>query len=265
MEERISIIVPIFNEEKTIIGVLRSLLKSNLTEEVICVNDGSTDKSLEILKGFEDKIVLVSFKRNRGKGFALAQGIKKAKGEIVIFLDADLQNLSPVHIRTLLHPILTGQARAVIGYTANKYDSLNLASDLSGQRAYHRKDLIPYLEHMKRTRYGVEAFLNGIFGKNETKKVPLLGVKNFFQYEKRSLPEALMVYVKMGTEIAKEMGRREVLSLKDQNLIENFGQAINIQDLGNKIEEIRNKRVRLLLRKYILGYLRSAQSRWRKA
>ena len=80
-----SAIVPVYDEEKTVARVIGALLANNKFDEVICVNDGSTDRTLEILKSFGNKIILIDLKKNRGKGFALVSGIKKAKGEIVVF------------------------------------------------------------------------------------------------------------------------------------------------------------------------------------
>ena len=111
--KKISAIVPVFNEEKTITNVVKKLLKSHLIDEVICINDGSTDKSLEHLKKFKNKIKLISFDKNQGKGYALVEGIKKANEPIVVFIDADLTNLSQKHIETLLKPILNNKFRAV--------------------------------------------------------------------------------------------------------------------------------------------------------
>ena len=74
----ISAIVPIFNEEKTVSNVVEVLLENPQIDEVICVNDGSTDQSLVVLKEFEKEIQLIDLKENHGKGYALAEGLKKA-------------------------------------------------------------------------------------------------------------------------------------------------------------------------------------------
>ena len=68
----ISAIVPVYNEEKTVSGVVQVLLQSNLIDAVICVNDASTDESLAILQTLADRIELIDLQNNRGKGHALA-------------------------------------------------------------------------------------------------------------------------------------------------------------------------------------------------
>jgi glycosyltransferase involved in cell wall biosynthesis len=99
------VIVPIYNEENTVGLVVSSLLNTKIFEEIVCVNDGSDDKTLEILKGYGSKINLINLPKNKGKGFALAQGIKKSKTDLVAFIDADFTNLSRKHIDILLKPL----------------------------------------------------------------------------------------------------------------------------------------------------------------
>jgi len=152
----VSVIVPVFNEERTVAGVVDVLLKNSLINEVVCVNDGSTDGSLAVLKKFGKKIRLVDLEKNRGKGFALVAGIKEAKGEIIAFIDADLVNLSDDHIETLLEPILENKVKAVLGYPTKGWFLPNVFSQLTGERAYYKKDLVPYFGKMtkkKRKKY----------------------------------------------------------------------------------------------------------------
>lgn len=104
----ISIVVPVYNEEESLphfypelVRVLRSLKKDY---EIVFVDDGSKDKSFELLKKLEKndkKVRLFSFRKNLGKAEALSLGFLKAKGEIVITLDADLQD-QPSEIVNLL-------------------------------------------------------------------------------------------------------------------------------------------------------------------
>lgn len=89
---RVSILIPIYNEEKSIKKTLNSVLASDYPKnkfEVIVIDDGSTDKGLEIAKKFKSKVRIFSKKKNEGKGSALNFGIKKSKGEIIFTMDAD--------------------------------------------------------------------------------------------------------------------------------------------------------------------------------
>ena len=95
IKKLVSVIVPLFNEEKTILEVLTKIsdiknIFNNL--EVIVINDGSTDNSMKILdenKNLYDEIIINT--TNKGKGNAVKKGIEKAKGEYIIFQDADLE------------------------------------------------------------------------------------------------------------------------------------------------------------------------------
>lgn len=87
-----SIVVPAYNEEKRIGNFLPDLKKFTEGEdaEVIVVDDGSKDKTVEVLNGLKwDALKIISYKPNRGKGHAVRTGVEAAKGDYVIFLDAD--------------------------------------------------------------------------------------------------------------------------------------------------------------------------------
>ena len=209
----VSVIVPVYNEEKTISKVVSTLLKNNLIDEVICINDGSTDTSMDVLNRFKEKIEIIDLQKNHGKGFALSVGIKKAKGEIVAFIDADLTNLSDDHIRELLTPILDNKTRGVVGYPSSvKGSLLNPLSIFAGERAYYKKDLISHVEEMAETRFGVEVFLNNLFDKKEIKKVPLKKLKGLFKHEKRRPSNTITEYHGELSEIVREVLRQKGFS-----------------------------------------------------
>jgi len=262
-EKYVSAIVPVFNEEKTVKKVIEALLKSNLISEVISVNDGSTDKSLDVLKSFGGKIKQVSYKKNRGKGFALALGIQKAKGELVIFFDSDLINLSDKHIKTLLNYIFKGEYKAVLGFPKRGSSNPKILVHLTGQRAYQRKNLLPYLEKMKKTRYGVETFLNSLFNKKETKVIPLEGLIHLVKYEKLDFSGAFKEYIIEAVEIAKEMRKKEIIAPDDYQRIVNLINVENFNELKIKINKIKNKAVKKLLHKYVTKYLTLAKGKIR--
>ncbi len=111
--------MPCYNEANTIGSVLGLLLKTDfgVPFEIIVVNDGSTDESAGITRSFagnEKRIRFIDNKNNRGKGFAVRQGIAAARGSIVVIQDADLE-YDPRQIKKLLVPILNGDSVAVFG------------------------------------------------------------------------------------------------------------------------------------------------------
>ena len=90
---KISVVIPMYNEEKNIIQIIRSIQNQSLQEiEIVCVNDNSNDKTLSILKSLQKsdpRIRIITNKKNRGVLYNRISGALKANGEYVTFLDAD--------------------------------------------------------------------------------------------------------------------------------------------------------------------------------
>lgn len=112
----ITSIIPVFNERKTIEEIVHRVKAVNIVDEIIIVDDGSTDGTREILEKYkEDPLVkVILHDRNRGKGAAVRTGIKSATGEVLIIQDADLE-YDPRDYPTLLKPIEEGIADVVYG------------------------------------------------------------------------------------------------------------------------------------------------------
>jgi len=116
---KLSILIPAFNEENTILTVVNSVLNLKLdkiSKEIIVIDDGSKDKTSKLLQGLskKGKIILLTHKINKGKGAAIQTGLKKAKGDIIIIQDADLE-YNPKDIPKLLKPILDKKQQVVYG------------------------------------------------------------------------------------------------------------------------------------------------------
>lgn len=106
---KLTILIPVFNEEKTIAQVLTQIVgtKIDCEKEIIVIDDGSTDKTKFMIKKIQSqhkKIKLVSHPTNLGKGKAIITGVKKATGDYILIQDADLE-YNPVEIPKLLNPI----------------------------------------------------------------------------------------------------------------------------------------------------------------
>ena len=118
----LSIIIPAYNESKTILRVLESVAKLEVSKQIIVVDDGSTDGTRELICALQGRqgIETVLHERNSGKGAAIQSGIRLAIGEIVIVQDADLE-YNPQDILTVIQPILDGESDVVFGsrYLAN--------------------------------------------------------------------------------------------------------------------------------------------------
>lgn len=115
--ELLSIIVPVFNERNTIGEAIRRVREAplDIEREIIVVDDGSEDGTLEILTRLSDSTLrVIHYPDNRGKGAAVRRGIEEARGDLIVVQDADLE-YDPRDLARLLRPLQEGQARVVYG------------------------------------------------------------------------------------------------------------------------------------------------------
>ena len=120
----ISFIFPCYNEELSISTVLPAIIqaKKNIIEipqvsglEIVVVNDGSTDQSLELLKKYEKEVSLISYKNRKGYGRAIKEGLQKSKGDWIAFCDLD-GTCSPQDIKKLIQSALDKSLNIVWGH-----------------------------------------------------------------------------------------------------------------------------------------------------
>jgi len=113
--DRLTVIIPVYNEEKTVGEIIRLVRAEPHSKEIIVVNDGSTDNTENILRSLAGSgLEIISYSRNRGKGYALRQAFQKATGDIVIIQDADLEYY-PDEYSLLIEKIVQGKADVVYG------------------------------------------------------------------------------------------------------------------------------------------------------
>lgn len=127
----ISLVIPLYNEDESIKElydwIVRVAKNNSLTYEIILVNDGSTDNSWKVIEELSEKdtnVHGIKFRRNYGKSAALYCGFKKAQGDVVITMDADLQD-SPDEIPELRRMIIEDGYDLVSGYKKKRYDPLS--------------------------------------------------------------------------------------------------------------------------------------------
>jgi glycosyltransferase involved in cell wall biosynthesis len=135
----LSILIPLLNEEESLkelyTWILKVMHEHNYTYEIIFLDDGSTDDSWNIIEGFAQEnphVKGVRFMKNFGKSQALHAGFAKAQGDVIITMDADLQD-SPEEIPGLYEMIVNGKFDLVSGWKKKRYDSVvakNLPSKL---------------------------------------------------------------------------------------------------------------------------------------
>ena len=118
MKKKLSIIIPVYNEEGTIRPILKKIYElkiDNIDFEVIVINDGSTDNSVKIIKENNELYnQFINLEKNSGKGFAIKSGLKLVTGDYVILQDADLE-YDPSEYTKLLNPIISNKADVVYG------------------------------------------------------------------------------------------------------------------------------------------------------
>lgn len=113
----LSVVVPVFNEEKTVAIVVRKLIGLPRLLEVVVVDDSSTDKTAQILENLRleyPELIVTRQEKNKGKTEALKTGFRLTRGDIVIVQDADLE-YDPAEIPDVIAPILEGKADVVFG------------------------------------------------------------------------------------------------------------------------------------------------------
>lgn len=260
---KVSAIVPVFNEEKTVKNVVETLLKSTSVQEVVCVNDGSTDSSQKVLEKFGNRIIFIDYKRNYGKGSALASGVKRASGDVVLFLDADLKGLTTKHVEDMTTPLLTKKTDVVLGILPlrlggiyDKGTKSNPIWQITGQRAYYRQDLLPHLQELRKSRYGVETALNRLFKKKKIKKVSLENLKDMRKYEKYGPQLGFKRELEMITDMVNELSKKSISAAKDLEFLQKIRKATTVNELEKIVAKIKNKSIKELVQEYIVDPLK---------
>ena len=131
----LSVIVPVFNEVRTLREIVESVMRLQVSKQVIIVDDGSTDGTLGVIELLRQEFgaTVQLHDRNQGKGAAIQSGIRLAIGDIVIVQDADLE-YNPEDILSVIQPILDGEADVVFGsrYLANSHQDQSAFPSLCG-------------------------------------------------------------------------------------------------------------------------------------
>jgi len=205
---QITAIISSYNEGKTIRDVLHSIYESSLFDEIIVVNDGSTDNTKETISDCKKtlNVIDIHLLENKGKGFAMAMGIEQASSEIIVFCDADLYNLRREHFLQLITPIIENEAEMVLGQPTETLINyrINPFKILSGQRAVLKNDILPIVEEMKKSKFGVETLINLYYESQEkrVKYVKLKGLKHPTKFDKTNQSRAIAEFMFEGLQIA---------------------------------------------------------------
>lgn len=206
MKQSISVIIAILNEERTIATIVETVLTWGKAKELIVVDDeASTDDSKGALKQFGKRVTYMRNKKGIGKSEAMYDGIKKSTGSLLMILDGDMTNLTHSNLDAMTDPVAKGTVAMSIGvprfWKAGAFEPWN---DVSGTRVLRRDILMPHLEKMRTTAYGVEVFLNGLYEKDGIERVRLPYVYVFNKWAKKSIPEAIEEYIREGRDLLQQ-------------------------------------------------------------
>ena len=207
--KKLSIIIPVYNEERTILQVLNKLVTIKLIQsverELVIVNDNSTDKSEKIILNFKQEnpkteIQYFKHEKNKGKGAALNTAFSKVTGDIVIIQDADLE-YDPEEFNRLLKPILDGFADVVYGsrfkgsnphralffwhtvgnnfltFLSNMFSNLNL-TDMETCYKMIKKEIIQSIQ-IKENRFGIEPEITAKISKIKGVRIYEVGISYY--------------------------------------------------------------------------------------
>jgi len=209
MIKKLSVIVPVYNEEKTVYNILQRLsavvLDGGLTMEIVVVNDCSRDNTAGEIQRFQDDYPKIEINKgthevNQGKGAALHTGIKMATGDLIVIQDADLE-YDPNEFNKLLKPILLGFADVVYGsrfkggdphrvlffshtignqiltFVSNMFTNINL-SDMETCYKMFKSEIIKGIR-LKEKRFGFEPEVTAKILKNKNIRIYEVGISYY--------------------------------------------------------------------------------------
>ena len=203
---KLSIIIPIYNEERTISEIVHAVESSNklgLDHEIILIDDFSSDKTPEIISKIDTEnqsLIMVKHSINQGKGAALRSGFQKASGDIILIQDADLE-YDPKEYPKLLKPIIENRADVVYGsrfrsdqetrvlyfwhrvanglltLLSNMFTNLNLTDMETGYKVF-RKDILDKIK-LTENRFGIEPEITAKISRIPNIRIYEVGISYF--------------------------------------------------------------------------------------
>lgn len=215
----VTCIICAFNEGTRIGAVLDVATSHPHINEVIVVDDGSTDTTQDVVKKYP-KAKLIRYEKNRGKSYAFSKGASEATGDYIFMLDADLHGLTREHISKLLEPVLKGKAGVSISLRRTGFYAVPFAHHfatvdyISGERVFKRSLIARHLDDIQSLPgYALEIFLNRLIidSGDRVEIVRWKSVINPYKQGKWGFGAGLKRGIKMNKDMYSVVTNKEIL------------------------------------------------------
>lgn len=208
-DNKVSVIIPCYNENRRIIPVVKAVQKSKYVKEIIVVDDGSSSPTKKILTKLPG-IKLIIHPRNLGKSAALKTGILATRGKFIAFIDSDLVNFTTSHFDSLVLPVIDGRYDITISERDKEswYTRLShFSTAFTGERVFNKQLLLDNIEIFDHYNYVIEASMNRRFnGQYKIAKVFLPDLGQSPKYTKTGLIDGFYKDFKMLISILNFLG-----------------------------------------------------------
>lgn len=214
---KVTAIIPTLNEKKNITSVIEPLQQSQLIDEIIVVDDGSSDMTAEVARGTGVRVI--RHDRNKGKGVAMITGARATQADILFFADADLLHFTSRHADALLEPVMQGAVGMTVGLRDRggflTWLLPHVAPVLGGERAI-RRDIFLKLTGKAVSDFGIETIMNAYCRKHRipVRYIPTRGVTQVIKESKYGFWKGFYARMKMFGQII----RAEIEVLLNKNI-----------------------------------------------
>ena len=206
----ISCIIPFYNEGLRLFSILKVVTKIKTISQVICIDDGSSDDTARIIKSLWPQIEVIKLNENQGKSAAVKHGLKYVNNELVLLLDADLQDINIYELENAIEPMLYDNSIDMIilrRINAAWFVKIERADILlSGERILKKKDLLEIFQK-EVNGYQLEIAIN-TYMQNNNKNVQWVSwsATNTYKTKKIGLVKGALKEIKMFVDIFSYAG-----------------------------------------------------------
>ncbi|MGV3502282.1 MAG: glycosyltransferase family 2 protein [Adhaeribacter sp.] len=207
-------IIPFYNEEDRVLQVLEVVTQITGINQIICIDDGSTDNTSEQIRSDWPQVTLVRLPFNQGKAAAIRQGVRLAKNETILLMDADLQSINKTEVEQAIQALARHNLDMLILRRINapwfvKFDRGDTL--LSGERLVKKRDLIHIL-NQEVNHYQVELAIN-LYMQKHKRNVRWMpwSATNTYKAKKIGLVKGYQKEFKMFTDIVMYAGLKNII------------------------------------------------------